>query len=553
MRSKGPARAVATAGAAAAVILALAAACLPIGPTPGPAARRGSPGSMPAQRGSPATTPAVPSPPVVPVLASTAVDPANVGAEVPVAVAPTSDGKGFWVASTDGNVAPEGDALGHGTATAYPLAAPVVGIATTATGGGYWLLGSDGGVFSFGDARFYGSTGSLALAQPALQMVATRTGRGYWFVARDGGVFSFGDARFHGSTGGTRLARPVVGMAATPTAGGYWLVARDGGVFSFGDARFEGSTGGLRLASPVVAMAPTADGRGYWLVARDGGVFAFGDARFYGSLGGTRQPAPVIGLAATSTGRGYWVVLGNGQVRAFGDAAPLTSPAVRTAGYSLVGEVVGIDPGHNGGNGGDPAYINQTIWNGTGYETCDTTGTATDGGYPEAAFNWDVATRLAALLRSYGATVALTRASDAGVGPCVTTRAQIINEAGSDAALDIHADGGPAGGRGVAVLEPVADGPNDAVVGASAALARITLQYFEAATGEPDSTYDGVGGLQHRSDLAGLNLTTVPKVLIECANMRNATDAALLTSATWRGQAAAGMAAGLSEFLTGYP
>ena len=47
-------------------------------------------------------------------------------------------------------------------------------------------------------------------------------------------------------------------------------------------------------------------------------------------------------------------------------------------------------------------------------------------------------------------------------------------------------------------------------------------------TGMPVSTYDGADGLQPRNDLAGLNLTTVPKVLIETGNMRNATDAALL-------------------------
>ena len=51
---------------------------------------------------------------------------------------------------------------------------------------------------------------------------------------------------------------------------------------------------------------------------------------------------------------------------------------------------------------------------------------------------------------------------------------------------------------------------------------------FAAGTPMPVSTYDGVDGIQPRNDLAGLNLTTVPKVLIECGNMRNATDAALL-------------------------
>jgi N-acetylmuramoyl-L-alanine amidase len=479
---------------------------------------------------------------------------ANVGAAVPVAASPTRTGRGFWVASTDGAVAPEGDAVYHGDAGSLPLAAPVVGIATTATGGGYWLLGSDGGVFSYGDAAFYGSTGSIHLFQPALQMVATPTGRGYWFVARDGGVFTFGDARFYGSTGGVNLVQPVVGMAAVPGGGGYWLVARDGGVFSFGpDARFFGSTGGVRLVSPVVGMAAAGNGKGYWMVARDGGVFAFGDAHFYGSLGGVSLPAPVIGMIATGDGGGYWLILGDGQLRAFGDAAAIATSPVPSAGFSLVGQVVTIDPGHNGGNGSDPAYINQLIWNGRSLETCDTTGTATAAGYTEAAFNFDVATRLAAVLRSEGATVVMTRPSNAGVGPCVNQRAAIGNAAHSDAAVSIHADGGPPGGRGVAVLEPVADGPNDSVITSSDLLAVAVRDAFVAATGEPYSSYDGVNALQPRSDLGGLNLTTVPKVLVECANMRNATDAALLTDPGWRQEAAGGLARGISQFLIGFP
>jgi N-acetylmuramoyl-L-alanine amidase len=76
---------------------------------------------------------------------------------------------------------------------------------------------------------------------------------------------------------------------------------------------------------------------------------------------------------------------------------------------------------------------------------------------------------------------------------------------------------------------------------------------FAAATAEPLSNYDGVNGLQPRSDLAGLNLTTVPKVLIETANMRNASDAARLESAAWRQEAAAGLGRGLSQYLIGYP
>jgi len=213
--------------------------------------------------------------------------------------------------------------------------------------------------------------------------------------------------------------------------------------------------------------------------------------------------------------------------------------------------VVGIDPGHNGLNYTAPAVIDQPVFNGTGYEPCDTTGTATDNGYTEAQFNFDVATALAADLAAEGATVVLTRPNNDGVGPCVTTRAAILNDAHVDAAVDIHADGGPVTGRGFAVLEPVADGPNDGVVASSAALASLVRDAMAAGTPMPVSDYDGVDGLQPRDDLAGLNLTSVPKVLVECGNMRNAADAALLVTPSFQQATAAAMAEALTAFVTG--
>jgi N-acetylmuramoyl-L-alanine amidase len=216
---------------------------------------------------------------------------------------------------------------------------------------------------------------------------------------------------------------------------------------------------------------------------------------------------------------------------------------------ALAGIVVGIDPGHNGRNWSDPAFINKTIWNGRESETCDTTGTATDGGYTEAQFNWNVASDLTADLQADGARVVLTRHSNDGVGPCVTTRAQIIDTAHANVAVDIHADGGPPGGRGFAILTPVADGPNNRVISASNRFADDLRSRFLALTGMPESTYDGVHGLQPRDDLAGLNLTTVPKVLIECGNMRDSTDAALLVSASFQRKAAQAMAQAIAQFL----
>jgi N-acetylmuramoyl-L-alanine amidase len=345
-----------------------------------------------------------------------------------------------------------------------------------------------------------------------------------------GGVLPFGQAAAHGSLQGTDVVAPIVGMAATPDGGGYWLVASDGGVFSFGDAAFHGSTGAAHLVAPIVGMAATPDGGGYWLVASDGGVFSFGDAAFEGSAAGHQLVQPVIGVVRFPSGAGYWMVEG----------AP------------LAGKVVAIDPGHDGGNGGDPAFINMPVFNGRTEEACDTTGTATDSGYTEAQFNFNVAEYLAADLRVQGATVVLTRNSNTGVGPCVTQRAAIGNDAHADAAVAIHADGGPPGGRGFTVLEPVGDGPNDGVIAPSADLGADLRGSF-LGTGEPVSDYDGVDGIQLRDDLGGLNLTTVPKVFIECANMRNATDAALVVSPAWQERAAAAIDNGITEFLLTQP
>jgi len=384
-------------------------------------------------------------------------------------------------------------------------AEPIVGMAVDRATGGYWEVSADGGVFAF-DAPFDGSTGNLVLDRPIVGMAATPDGGGYWLVASDGGVFAFGDAAFYGSMGGKPLDHPIVGMAEDPGTGGYWLVGADGGVFSF-DAPFEGSVGDLVLNREVVGMAAGADGGGYWMVGADGGLYALGDVGFEGSV-------HVLALA---------------------------------------GLTVALDPGHDGGNAGAPGVIDQPIDGGGFTEPCDTVGTSTADGYSEHAFNFDVATRAAALLEAEGATVVLTRTSDTGVGPCVDVRAAIGNDAHAAAAVSIHADGGPPSGRGFTVItpEPVVSSISDntAIVGPSDQLGSDLVSAFGADTGEPPSDYYGQNGLIARNDLGGLNLSTVPKVLIECANMKNPTDAALTESPTWRQQAAQGISDGITAFV----
>jgi L,D-peptidoglycan transpeptidase YkuD (ErfK/YbiS/YcfS/YnhG family) len=159
---------------------------------------------------------------------------------VPLAAAPLAAARvaGATAPSSTSSVLARSDATASGSGSG---SASGVGVVTTTDGRGYWIAASNGGVFSFGDASFYGSEGGQTLRAPIVGMAATPDGHGYWLVASDGGVFSFGDASFYGSTGSLHLNAAIVGMAAAPGGGGYWLVASDGGVFSFGDASFYGS------------------------------------------------------------------------------------------------------------------------------------------------------------------------------------------------------------------------------------------------------------------------------------------------------------------------
>jgi N-acetylmuramoyl-L-alanine amidase len=217
---------------------------------------------------------------------------------------------------------------------------------------------------------------------------------------------------------------------------------------------------------------------------------------------------------------------------------------------SVAGKVIAIDPGHNDGNFAHPDEINKQVPMGTGTKECDTTGTETNGGYHEAAFTFDVATRLAVLLRQAGATVVMTRTDDNSVGPCVNVRAQIGNDAHANVAISIHADGAPSTGHGFHVMEPMKVGaPSDAIISQSARLAIFIRDNYRARTGIPTSNYIGTNGINPRSDMGGLNLSTVPKVLLECGNMRNAGDAAMETNPTDRERMAEGIAAGLAAYL----
>lgn len=234
------------------------------------------------------------------------------------------------------------------------------------------------------------------------------------------------------------------------------------------------------------------------------------------------------------------------------DSSPSTAPSFPRVGLSsqsaVMSATVVLDPGHNGGNAAHPAEINRPVPDGRGgTKACNTTGTATDNGYPEHEFTWDVALRVRDALTARGVRVLLTRPDNAGVGPCVNDRAAIANRAGADAVVSIHADGAVPRGHGFHVA--YSDPPLHDSQGAPAVALADALITALRGDGFVASDYIGSGGRNPRSDLAGLNLAQIPAALIECANMRNPQEAALVSTPAGRARYASAIAEGIVGWL----
>jgi N-acetylmuramoyl-L-alanine amidase len=183
---------------------------------------------------------------------------------------------------------------------------------------------------------------------------------------------------------------------------------------------------------------------------------------------------------------------------------------------------------------------------------CNTTGTSTNGGYPEHAFTWDVSNRVATILRSHGVRVLMTRTSDNGIGPCVNVRAAIESTPGVAAAIAIHADGAASSGHGFHICEDsrTPEGASASTVAKSKTLSDDMRTALDGGSGLTRSTYIGGGSAFFpRDDLTGLNLSTNPTTFLELGNMRNGGDAALQSSATGRARIAAAIAAGILIYL----
>ena len=124
------------------------------------------------------------------------------------------------------------------------LSAPIVGMAPSADGGGYFMVSSNGGVFAFGDAHFAGSCQSIGGCQGSVvAVIPDASGKGYWIATNTGDVYTFGDAPYLGAPG--IQGSPVTSAVRTPDGGGYWILLADGTVYSYGDAEYLGGASGI--------------------------------------------------------------------------------------------------------------------------------------------------------------------------------------------------------------------------------------------------------------------------------------------------------------------
>lgn len=230
--------------------------------------------------------------------------------------------------------------------------------------------------------------------------------------------------------------------------------------------------------------------------------------------------------------------------------APSTS-ATSSAKPPAAGIVVVLDPGHNGENAANPSEINKLVPAGRGQtKACNTTGTSTNAGYPEHAFTFDVAKRVGAELEARGIKVVYTRDNDTGVGPCINKRAEIGNDANATAVVSIHGDGSnSAGAHGFHV--ETSSPPLNAEQGAPSTKLATVLRDGIRAKGFTTANYIGKNGLYPRPDLGGLNLSTRPTALIECGNMRDATEAAEMSSTAGRQHYADAIASAIETYVAG--
>ena len=215
---------------------------------------------------------------------------------------------------------------------------------------------------------------------------------------------------------------------------------------------------------------------------------------------------------------------------------PTARPALPLAGFTI-----GIDAGHQ--QRGD--YRHEPISPG-GSQTRPRVASGTRGvatGTPEHVLNLAVALRLERLLSDAGADVVMVR-RDADVNISNSDRAIMMNEAGADLVIRIHADASTQQSiHGATMLTPA----GGAIRAASRDAADIVYNAYIEATGARRV------GVREHSDLTGFNWSTVPTILIELGFMTNPDEDRRMNTEQYRDTMALGLFDGVLQWAAARP
>jgi len=210
----------------------------------------------------------------------------------------------------------------------------------------------------------------------------------------------------------------------------------------------------------------------------------------------------------------------------------------------LTGFKIGLDPGHQSvpdrekePNSPNTRAVKDKVSSGTrGRWT----------GVYEYEVNLQVALKLKSKLEALGAQVIMTRETNE-VQISNIERAQMMNEAGVDCWLRLHANqGGSAEESGMFMLVPeqgCMDTSDPAVYEKSYSLAEALLKSVTAQTGASDT------GLHPRSDQTGFNWSQVPVCNLEMGYMSNETEDRLLVLDEYQQKIAKGLAQGFLDYF----
>lgn len=214
----------------------------------------------------------------------------------------------------------------------------------------------------------------------------------------------------------------------------------------------------------------------------------------------------------------------------------------------LKGIKIGLDPGHQEQSNKDQEKVSPN-----GSETKKKVSSGTYGrftGVYEYVINLEVGLRLKRELEALGAEVIMTRETH-DVDISNAKRAVMMNEAGVDCWLRIHANGSnDKSVKGMFILIPkqgTMDTDDDSIAEKSAELGEILIDATMEAT---DADSPKSNGLSVRGDQTGFSWSKVPVCNIEMGHMTNERDDRLLITQAYQIKIVQGLVEGFVEYFS---